>query len=207
MHQSSMDRMTYFRDKYLGEKAHHDLIIVDIGSQDVNGTYKPLFASPRWKYIGVDRSAGNNVDLILEDPYRFREIESNSVDVIVSGQTFEHVEFFWITMLEIARVLKSGALCCVIVPSSGPQHRFPVDCWRFYPDGLRALALYAGLTVMEVFVGDQSRQYTDSSQDWNDAIMVCSKPHRVGVDWLRYTMGIGAQRWAFRVARALNGEK
>lgn len=205
MHQSSMDKMTYFREKYLTSRAEESLIIVDIGSQDVNGTYRSLFVSPQWTYVGVDQAPGNNVDIILDDPYRFRDIASESVDVIVSGQTFEHVEFFWITMLEISRVLRPGALCCLVVPSSGPQHRFPVDCWRFYPDGLKALARYAGLKVDEVFVDDKSQPYTDSSHEWNDAVMICSKPIRSGMDRMRRRVGNGIQRAAFRLARALNG--
>ena len=32
---------------------------------------------------------------------------------------------------------------------AGPVHRFPKDCWRFYPDGLPALAAHAGLAVVE----------------------------------------------------------
>lgn len=200
-----MDKMRYFREKYLSSKEHDDLTIIDIGSQDVNGSYRSLLASPLWRYIGVDSSAGSNVDMVLKDPYWFREISSNSVDVLVSGQAFEHIEFFWISMLEIARVLRPGAVCCLIVPSAGPQHRFPVDCWRFYPDGLHALARYAGLHVEEVLLDEHPRQYPDISQQWNDAVMVCSKPRRRGMDRLKHRLGIGIQRWAFSVARALNG--
>lgn len=205
MHQSSMDKMAYFRQKYLASREGESLTVVDIGSQDVNGTYRTLFVPPKWRYVGVDQAPGKNVDLVLDDPYKFRSMASSSVDVIVSGQTFEHVEFFWITMLEIARILKPGGLCCLVVPSSGPQHRFPVDCWRFYPDGLKALARYAGLEVIEVFVDDKSRSYTDSSHEWNDAVMVCSKPTRSRIKRMRYQLSNGIQRAAFRLARALNG--
>ena len=93
----------------------------------------------------MDLSEGENVDLVLSDPYSWSEIRSSSVDVFVSGQAFEHIEFFWQTMLEIARALKPGGLCCIIAPSGGPEHKYPLDCWRFYPDGFRALARYAGL--------------------------------------------------------------
>ena len=205
MHQSSMDKMAYFRERYLAARVRDALTIVDIGSQDVNGTYRTLLSSPSWRYIGVDQAPGRNVDVVLKDPYRFDELASNSVDVLVSGQTFEHVEFFWITMLEIARVLKPGALCCLIVPSGGPQHRFPVDCWRFYPDGLNALARYAGLEAVEVVLDEHPKQYADNSQQWNDAILVCSKPQRRGLARVKHRLGIGIQRWAFGVARALNG--
>ena len=76
----------------------------------------------------MDMTPGKNVDIVLPSPYRWRGIESNSVDVLISGQAFEHIEFFWITMLEIARVLKPGGLCCIIAPSGGAEHKYPVDC-------------------------------------------------------------------------------
>ena len=33
----------------------------------------------------------------------------------------------------IERVLKPSALCCIIAPSSGPEHKHPVDCLAFIP--------------------------------------------------------------------------
>ena len=89
--------------------------------------------------MGVDLTFGTNVDVVLADPYDWRELAPESADVIVAGQTFEHTEFSWETMRQLGRTLKNNSLCCIIVPSSGPEHRFPIDCWRMYPDGLRAI--------------------------------------------------------------------
>src|SRR5205085_1203279 len=104
-------------------------------------------ASSKPRNVPVFSVAGPSVQMIfvLSDPYDWKEIAPESAEVIVAGQTFEHTEFFWETARQITRTLKPGGLCCIIVPSSGPEHRFPVDCWRMYPDGLRALARYAGL--------------------------------------------------------------
>ena len=33
-----------------------------------------------------------------------------------------------------SRVLVPGGLACIIAPGAQGVHRFPVDCWRFYPD-------------------------------------------------------------------------
>jgi hypothetical protein len=33
---------------------------------------------------------------------------------VVSGQAFEHIEFIWLTILEIARVLKTNGLAVII---------------------------------------------------------------------------------------------
>ena len=61
-------------------------------------------------------------------------------DALISGQAFEHVKFFWLTWMEMVRTLKPGGFIFLIAPSRGPEHRYPVDCWRFYPDSYRALA-------------------------------------------------------------------
>ncbi|MBI3343682.1 MAG: methyltransferase domain-containing protein [Gammaproteobacteria bacterium] len=176
MHQSSLDKMLTFRNEYLGGWQEEQLTIFDLGSQDINGTYKSIFNMPAWRYIGVDMSAGSNVDLVLADPYRWREIKSESVDVLISGQAFEHIEYFWLTMLEIARVLKPGGLCCIIAPAGGHEHRYPVDCWRFYPDGFTALARFAHLELLSVSTQWESKNYLDGSDEWKDTMFVGRKP-------------------------------
>ncbi|MBE0557420.1 MAG: methyltransferase domain-containing protein [Proteobacteria bacterium] len=121
-------------------------------------------------------AAGKNVDIVLQDPYDWRELRPDSADVVVSGQAFEHIEFFWLTMLEIARVLKPGGLCCLIAPSAGPEHRYPVDCWRFYTDGFAALARFASLEAVEVYSRNGTTGYPDESDLWRDTVLVCRKP-------------------------------
>ena len=51
---------------------------------------------------------------------------------------FEHIEFFWLTRQEMMRTLKPGGTIILIAPSRGQEHSYPVDCWRFYPEGFRA---------------------------------------------------------------------
>lgn len=168
--------MSAFRSEYLTGQEHLPLHIVDLGSQDVNGTYRPLFDGEAWTYTGIDMCVGDNVDIALANPYHWRELRSASVDVLISGQVFEHVEFFWVTMLEIARVLKPNGLCCIIVPSGGFEHRYPVDCWRFYPDGLQALARFVRLDVLAAYTQWEDCDYADGSDVWHDSVLICRKP-------------------------------
>jgi len=183
MHNSSLDRMQEFRNKYLSGRDDCHLTIMDLGSMNVNGTYRDIFDNPNWKYVGLDMDEGNGVDLVLKNPYIWKEIRSDSVDLLISGQAFEHIEFFWITILEIYRVLKPGGLCCIIAPSGGFEHKYPVDCWRFYPDGFKALANYAQLDVLDVSTQWENRGYEDGSDDWHDSVLVCRKPSMKG--WLK----------------------
>ena len=174
MHNSSYDKMRFFKDQFLAGKG--SLSVLDVGSQDVNGSYKDLFQNENWTYTGADMATGPNVDIVLDNAYRWKEIGSNQVDVVISGQAFEHIEYFWVTMLEVFRVLTPGGICCLLAPSSGPEHRYPVDCWRFYPDGFSALAKFSQLDVLSVSTQWESLGYEDGSDVWHDSILVCRKP-------------------------------
>ena len=175
MHQSSLEKMTTFRDRYLSERIAEPLRILDVGSLDVNGSYRQLFSGPRWSYTGLDMASGSNVDIVLRTPYVWKEIASESADVVISGQAFEHIQYFWITMLEVARVLTAGGICCILAPSSGPEHRYPVDCWRFYPDGMVSLAQFARMETIEA--GTQWDDVADADSNlWHDSMLVCRKP-------------------------------
>jgi SAM-dependent methyltransferase len=171
--------MKGFVERFLGDRRGTPMRILDVGSQDINGSYRPLFDDPHWVYLGADLGPGKNVDIVLRDPYRWVELQSARFDLVVSGQTLEHVEFFWLTMLELERILRPGGWLCLLVPSRGYEHRYPVDCWRFYPDGIRALGRYAGLDVLLAETQWERRGYTvDDSDEWGDTLGVLRKPER-----------------------------
>lgn len=174
MHSSSFTKMRDFAARYLDPA--HPCHVVDVGSMDVNGSYRSIFDYPGWRYTGLDMAPGPNVDVVLSDIYVWRELIDGSVDVVVSGQALEHIEFFWLTFQEIARVLRPGGLACIIAPSRGPEHRYPVDCWRFYPDGFAALARWSGLELLEATTAWPTRWFKRSSDMWGDTKGVFRKP-------------------------------
>jgi hypothetical protein len=45
-------------------------------------------------------------------------------------------------------VIKPGGICITINPVSWPYHLAPVDCWRIYPDGMKALSASTGFAVL-----------------------------------------------------------
>lgn len=191
MHQSSYDKVLDFRRRFLAGKENEPLRVVDVGSQDVNGSYRPIFDSPAWRYTGVDLAPGRNVDIVLAHPYRWRELPSGSADVLVSGQAFEHVSQPWAAILEVARVLAPGGICCIVAPSSGPEHRYPVDCWRIYPDGFVALAALAELEVLQAVTQWEDAGYTDGSDTWHDTMLIARRPKLGALDALK----AGTKRW------------
>jgi SAM-dependent methyltransferase len=146
-----------------------DPLVVDLGSQDVFGSLRSVLPGNA-RYIGVDMVPGAGVDVVIQDPYEL-PFETGSVDVVVSSSCFEHAEFFWLSFLEILRVLSPRGVLYLNMPSNGAFHRYPVDCWRFYPDSGRALARWGqrngfDTLLLESYVSDQHQDR------WNDFVCV-----------------------------------
>ena len=177
MHQSSMAAMAAFVDEHLKSRRGESLRVLDVGSMDVNGSYRTLFDDPAWAYTGLDLEKGAGVDVVVDQPYLWRSLADASFDVVVSGQAFEHFEYPWVSIVEVARVLRPGGLVCLIVPSGGYEHRYPLDCWRYYPDGIAALARWADLDVVSAETNWEPKgDYTDDSAEWKDTVLVARKP-------------------------------
>lgn len=171
MHKNSYQKMKWFKNAYLD--VSENLSILDVGSLDktTNFNYSTLFNETKWNYTGLDFEAGHNVDIVVKDIYNWPEIKNNSYDVIISGQLFEHLEFFWKTLSEIKRVLKPDGYLCIIVPSAGPKHGGLPNCYIFQEDGLKAMAKESGLDVLHVSIDNR-----EEAKPWHDACLVAHKP-------------------------------
>ena len=189
MHLSAYDKACVFRAAYLAAHEQSELTVLDVGSAMVEGqdlANRMAMENPAWRIIGLDIEPGRNVDVVVADPYDWREVASASVDVVTCSEVFEHAEYFWITILEIARVLKPNGLAFITSPGGGPRHRFPVDCWRFYDDAFPALARYAGLNLLEAQV-QWVPAYRKGIQ-WRDSSAVMQKPERDAAGTLEETL-------------------
>ena len=178
MHESALYYGRRFFEVYCPKETTTDFSIVDIGSQDVNGSLREV-SPPSVKYKGLDFVEGKGVDIVITDPYNF-PLEDASADILVSSSCFEHSEFFWLVFLEAMRVLKPGGIFYLNVPSNGFFHQWPVDCWRFYPDSGHALVSWGkrnGLSpvLLESFIGRHSEGSVSSGGKWNDFVAVFLK--------------------------------
>jgi SAM-dependent methyltransferase len=149
--------------------------ILDVGALDINGSLR-AFRPSGAEYVGVDLTAGNGVDVVLEDPHQL-PFPDDSFDVAVSTSCLEHDSMFWLTVLEMARVVGKEGFLYVNAPSNGRVHRRPADYWRFYPDAAWALADWSArngrpLWPVESFVCGQVDDV------WNDCVMVFSRQPR-----------------------------
>jgi SAM-dependent methyltransferase len=173
MHDTAMEFGTVFFNTYT--KAANNLTIVDLGSQDVNGSLKSVTPKDN-NYIGVDIVEGKAVDIVIKDIYSL-PFENDSVDLVISSSCFEHSEFFWLLFNEALRFLKPAGLLYINVPSNGTFHRYPIDCWRFYPDSGIALQNWGrrsgyNVALLESFIGMQK------VHQWNDFVAVFIKDGR-----------------------------
>lgn len=196
MHESAKFHCQKFFDNYINSlEITHPLNIAEIGSLNVNGNLDFICKHP-FKYTGLDFVNGDNVDIVLDDPYQL-PLETNSIDVVISSSCFEHCEMFWLLFIEILRVMKPSGLFYLNSPSNGDVHRFPVDCWRFYPDSGQALIKWGqrnnfNSALLESFTSYQMNDI------WNDYVAVFVKnenhadlyPHRILNSMKNFTNGM-----------------
>ncbi|NTF42805.1 methyltransferase domain-containing protein [Rhizobium rhizogenes] len=146
--------------------------VIEVGSMDVNGSLRSV-APDNVTYLGLDAEYGKSVDIKVKigDPLPFRD---NFADCLVSSSQLEHDEFFWITFLEYARVIRPGGLIYINAPSNGDYHRYPNDNWRFYPDCGKVLKKWAqkngyDVELIESFVANRQNDV------WNDFVCIFRK--------------------------------
>jgi SAM-dependent methyltransferase len=177
MHHTALQNCKEFFDCYSEALAKDAVVqVVDVGSQDVNGSLRQV-CPQQFRYVGVDSTAGPGVDIVLDDPYAL-PFETSSVDIVLSSSCFEHAEMFWLVFLEALRILKPDGLFYLNAPSNGDFHRYPVDCWRFYPDSGRALITWAKRNGIDAALLE-SFTSTQIGDQWNDFVAVFLKDERL----------------------------
>ena len=112
--------------------------VLDVGSYDVNGSYRSDVEVRGWRYVGVDIRPGPNVDFVMEDS-AVLPFEEASFDIVISGSTLEHVDRPWLLVPEMVRVLKPDGMLAIITHWQYPYHPYPRDTFRYLPDGLQIL--------------------------------------------------------------------
>jgi len=168
MHTSAYQNLQYFYTRYC-KHLTTESIVLDFGSYNVNGTARPIFA--KHNYIGVDICEGPNVDLIF-DNYKL-DLPDNYADTIVSSSCFEHDGMFWLTFLEMCRLIKPSEYFYIQAPSEGHYHPYPNDCYRFYKDSWAALEKWGQRNNYNIKL---VKGYIDTKDEhWKDSIGIFQK--------------------------------
>jgi len=114
--------------------------IYEFGSFQVPGQegfadLRPLF--PGRAYVGADIRQGLGVNKVLN----LHEIDlpSESVGTVLCLDTLEHVEYPRKALEEIQRILKRDGIAVISSVMCFPIHDYPLDYWRFTPEGFRSI--------------------------------------------------------------------
>jgi SAM-dependent methyltransferase len=81
------------------------------------------------------------------DPHSF-PVPDEAYDIVAAANVLEHVRKPWLWIKEAARVCRKGGYVIMVNPASWPYHEAPIDCWRVFPEGMRALYEDAQLNVV-----------------------------------------------------------
>ncbi len=173
MHPSALKSFIDFKNIYLSKFNNKSIKLIEIGSLAVNSSIK-LNLDKNIDYLGVDICKGENVDIVLEDPYKL-PFENESVDAVISISTFEHTQFFWLSYLEILRVLRNDGLFFLNAPSNSKFHRHETDNWRFYPDSSLALQKWGERNNFNPKVLEHYTNFETGRDIWNDYVSVTIK--------------------------------
>ena len=101
---------------------------LEVGSRDVNGALRSVIAEPRFKYTGIDISAGANVDHVCD----VRDFEPRQkYDLVVCVDTLEHDPRPWEVVERCRDLLALDGLLVLAAPFVWPVHDHPRDYYRF----------------------------------------------------------------------------
>lgn len=174
MHPSSMNNMQKAKDQFVGMNVGVDLKILDVGGRGLtmdNRSYYQVWHDRAEEYLVADINDGPGVTHIMPGPYTL-PWDDDHFDLIVSGQTLEHVNNPFRSVAEMKRVLKPDGYIILIAPSSGPTHDNP-DCWRFQRDSFKAIANEVGLKIVADWIDYSAPD--ERSRKWADHVFVGKK--------------------------------
>lgn len=129
MHPSVMQ----FLCEKVGVEEIQGLDVIEVGSQDVNGTPRQAIIphGPR-KYVGVDFEHGKGVDLVMDVKDITSYFGVESFDAVVSTEMLEHAPDWRVAVDQMKDVLRPKGILLLTTRSPGfPYHGFPHDYWRF----------------------------------------------------------------------------
>lgn len=115
--------------------------VAEIGSQDVNGTPRPVVLPLQpSEYIGVDAAPGAGVDVVADATGLCAKFGAESFDIVLSTEMLEHVQEWRPVVQQMKELVRPGGLLLVTTRSPGfPYHPYPIDVWRYTMDDAKAI--------------------------------------------------------------------
>jgi len=116
-----------------------DGAVLEVGSRDYGNTtsFRDVYAGS--EYIGVDISAGKNVDRVVDLAAGIGELAENHFSLAICCSVLEHVRRPWEMAANLTRLLRRGGALYVAVPWVWRYHPYPDDYFRFSWRGIAEL--------------------------------------------------------------------
>jgi ubiquinone/menaquinone biosynthesis C-methylase UbiE len=146
--------------------------VLEIGPDGFPSSYRKLIPQEGLQWDTLDIIDSPKLTYPKSQLYSF-PVADNTYDIVLSGQVIEHVAKIWRWMPELARVTKPKGVVITVNPSSWPYHEAPIDCWRMFPEGMKALCEDSGLSVETSFFGSieppkTTRSIPGRSPEWQN---------------------------------------
>jgi SAM-dependent methyltransferase len=137
MHPSVLDflRSNLTKEEVCGRR------VAEIGSQDVNGTPRPVVMPLQpASYIGIDSAKGPGVDVVVNAGDLCSLFASGAFDIVISTEMLEHVADWRPVVQQMKEMVKVGGLLLMTTRSPGfPYHPYPIDVWRYTLEDARRI--------------------------------------------------------------------
>lgn len=162
-------------EKYAKQYFRPGLRVLEIGPDGVPSTYQTIVNDSAVAWHTLDIRNDPSLTYHAASEYEF-PVESESYDIVLSGQVLEHVRQVWVWVRELGRVCRTGGLVITVNPVSWPYHEAPIDCWRVFPEGMKGLYEWASLTVRlsrweSLEVNSSRRRLPGQSAEWQSPRM------------------------------------
>jgi SAM-dependent methyltransferase len=132
--------------KYAREYFRPGLRVLEVGP-DHPSTLRGLVADASLRWETIDLYPHPDLTYTASSEYSF-PVPDDTYDVVVATNVLEHVRKIWVWIKELSRVCRPGGHVITVNPVSWPYHEIPIDCWRAYPEGMKALYEEGGLDVV-----------------------------------------------------------
>ena len=105
--------------------------VLEVGCRNINGSLKDIIKAHFPIYVGCDIEAGEEVDIVLDATKLVDFYGDRAFDMVVTANTFEHIEDWRLAISNIKRVVAEDGYIIFIVPSVWEYHEYPGDYWRY----------------------------------------------------------------------------
>ena len=113
--------------------------VLEVGSRDYGNTesFRDVYAHN--EYVGVDLSAGRNVDRVVDLAAGIADLPERHFALAICCSVLEHVRRPWDMADNLTRLLRPGGAIYVAVPWVWRYHAYPDDYFRFSWRGVAEL--------------------------------------------------------------------